>query len=416
MNNKMKLFFSFLFACILISNIAAATIVSPALNVLAKKNKMIKSGLVYTDVYFSEQDFMKCLGVTEVESVKVETLPLAEKGTLKLGTLHVTEGQTIQSEYLSMLHFVPIDTAVTEAGMTFSCEGREIPCVVKLLDTVNFAPTFAATEEDVQTYRNVSCYGNVRVSDPEGDTVQLHVVSYPEHGTLSITDPVRGNYTYTPTAGFVGKDTFVVVAHDEYGNYSNPKTIGVRVGKTGVSFTDTVGHWCENAAICLYEAGVVEAINYQNGLVFCPEDTVSREEFVTMVMKTVKADTLTDAETSFADNDTIDVRYRPYVATAVRMGYINGREIDGRMCFDPKATITKAEAAVVMNRVLGAEEVEYVTVFADDSTIPAWAKTAVYALTSAGVFNGDGNGTIAPSALLSRAQTVQMLYNILSEQ
>ena len=54
--------------------------------------------------------------------------------------------------------------------------------------------------------------------------------------------------------------------------------------------------------------------------------------------------------------------------------------------------------------------------FADDGAIPTWAKGAIYALTSAGVFNGDGEGVIAPSAVLSRAQTVQMLYNILEEQ
>ena len=55
-----------------------------------------------------------------------------------------------------------------------------------------------------------------------------------------------------------------------------------------------------------------------------------------------------------------------------------------------------------------------VSVFADDSAIPTWARGAVYALTAAGVFNGDGEGAIRPSALLDRASTVQMLYNMQS--
>ncbi len=394
----------------------AAPIVSPALNVLSKKNTMIKSGLVFSDVYFSEQDFMKCLGISAVDSVTVEALPPAEDGALKLGTLYVAEGQTIKSEYLSMLRFVPASDAVSGTDITFSYGDTEIPCVVKLLDVVNYAPTFASEADSVKTYRNVSCYGNVRSSDPEGDITDLQVVSYPQHGTLTVTNASRGSYCYTPSADFIGEDSFVVVARDNYGNYSSVQTVSVRVEKNGVFFADTAGHWCENAAIALYEAGAIDAVNYQNGLVFCPDDSVSREEFVTMVMKTIGVSTLTDSDTSFADNASIDVRYRPYVATAQRMGYINGREYDGVMCFDPKATITKAEAAIVINSILNLEEGAYVATFADDGAIPTWAKGAIYALTGAGVFNGDGDGVIAPSAVLSRAQTVQMLYNILEEQ
>lgn len=403
-------------AILLAISACAVPIVSPALNVLSKKNTLIKSGLMYNDVYFSEQDFMKCLGISEVDSVKVEALPPASDGTLKLGTLYVTEGQTIKNEYLSMLRFVPAADSVSGTDITFSCEGTEIPCIIKLLDAVNYAPTFASEEDSVHTYRNVSCYGNVYSTDPEGDITDLQVVSYPKHGTLTVTNASRGSYCYTPSDGFVGKDSFVVVARDSYGNYSGVQTVSVLVEKTGVFFTDTTGHWCENAAIALCEMGAAEAANYQNGLVFCPNDNVSREEFITMVMKTIGVNTLTDSDTSFADNAAIDVRYRPYVATAQRMGYISGREHDGRLCFDPKDSITKAEAAVVINNILGLEESEYVATFADDGAIPIWAKGAIYALTGAGVFNGDGEGVIAPSAVLSRAQTVQMLYNILEEQ
>lgn len=411
---KIKVFsiLALVFVCFFSLNALASTIVSPALNVLAKENKMIKSGLVCNDVYFSEQDFMKCLGVAEVSSVKVEELPASVDGVLKLGTLYVTEGQTIQKEYLSMLRFAPNAEEVTNASILFSCEGTAVPCEVKLLDSVNYAPTFATMDAELETYCNVRCYGNMRTNDPEGDTVNLQVVSYPEHGTLSVTDPVRGNYTYTPNAGYVGSDSFTLVARDEFGNYSPAKSVDVHVTKTDITFTDAKGHWCENAAISLYEAGAVEVSGFQNGLAFCPNDNVSREEFITMAMKVLSVDTLTDAETSFADNGEIDVRFRPYVATAQRMGYVTGREDSGITYFDPKASITKAEAAVVMNNILGVEEGEYVSVFADDSAIPTWAKTAVYALTSAGVFNGDGEGMVAPSALLNRAQTVQMLYNV----
>ena len=55
-------------ACILLVTASASAIVSPALNVLSKQNTLIKSGLVYSDIYFSEQDFKKCLGLSAVDS------------------------------------------------------------------------------------------------------------------------------------------------------------------------------------------------------------------------------------------------------------------------------------------------------------------------------------------------------------
>ena len=402
-------------ACILLVTASASAIVSPALNVLSKQNTLIKSGLVYSDIYFSEQDFKKCLGLSALDSVKVCALPPESDGMLKLGTLQVAEGQTVRSEYLSILRFVPANEQVRYTSCTFSHDDTEIPCTLNLLNAVNYAPTFAAGASAVKTYRGVACYGNLPASDPEGDRLDYQVVEYPTHGILTITDRARGAYVYAPAAGYTGSDAFTVVVRDEYGNYSGTQTVSVQVGKSDTHFTDVEGHWCENAAIALYDAGIATAVRYQNGLSFCPTDAVSREEFVTMVMKTLGVSTLTDAESSFADNSEIAVEYRPYVATAQRLGYIGGREVDGALCFAPKDCITRAEAAVLLNNVFGYETDGAVSVFADDGAIPTWARGAVYALTAAGVFNGDGEGAIRPSALLDRASTVQMLYNIQSK-
>ena len=396
-------------ACILLVTASASAIVSPALNVLSKQNTLIISGLVYSDIYFSEQDFKKCLGLSAVDSVKVCALPPESDGMLKLGTLQVAEGQTVRSEYLSILRFVPANEQVRYTSCTFSHDDTEIPCTLNLLNAVNYAPTLAAGASAVKTYRGVACYGKLPASDPEGDRLDYQVVDYPTHGILTMTDRARGAYVYAPAAGYTGSDAFTVVVRDEYGNYSGTQTVSVQVGKSDTHFTDVEGHWCENAAIALYDAGIATAVRYQNGLSFCPTDAVSREEFVTMVMKTLGVSTLTDAESSFADNSEIAVEYRPYVATAQRLGYIGGREVDGARCFAPKDCITRAEAAVLLNNVFGYETDGAVSVFADDGAIPTWARGAVYALTAAGVFNGDGEGAIRPSSLLDRASSVQML-------
>jgi len=395
--------------------VIATPIVSPALNVISKNNKLIKSGLFYSDIYFSEQDFMKCLGITEIDSVTVETLPAITDGELKLGNLKVSEGQTIAAKYLSVLRFVPMNESIMGTEFVFSCGGTDVPCKLNFLNEVNYAPVFAKDIESLQTYSNVTCYGNLLFNDPEGDITDLQIVSYPQHGVLTITNPSRGTYKYCPDANFIGNDSFVVVARDNYGNYSSAQSIKVNVEKASVSFADTKGHWCENAAISICEAGITDVLNYQEGTVFCPDDCVTREEFIAMTMKAIGVATLTDPNTSFADNNMIDVKYRPYIATAQRLGYINGSSVNGQSYFVPKGNITKSEAAVVFNNILGYKQDGFISVFADDSAIPTWAKSAVYALTSAGIFNGDRNGKIEPSAILSRAEAAQMLYNVLEK-
>ena len=169
MKKNFRLLLAAFVACALLITASASAIVSPALNVLSKQNTLIKSGLVYSDIYFSEQDFKKCLGLSAVDSVKVSALPPESDGALKLGTLQVAEGQTIRAEYLSVLRFVPASEQVRYTRCTFSHDGTEIPCALNLLDTVNYAPALAAASSSVKTYRGVACYGNLAAADPEGD-------------------------------------------------------------------------------------------------------------------------------------------------------------------------------------------------------------------------------------------------------
>lgn len=389
---------------------AASAPLSPAIAVLSKENRLIKSGLVGSDIYFSESDFLKCLGVPKIDAVTVSELPSASTGLLKLGTLVISEGQSIGASYLSLLRFVPADS-VKEAKCIFACGATEIPCTIKIVDKLNYAPTFAETVSKVSTYKEIACFGRAGASDPDGDALHFEVVSYPSHGSLQITDASRGNFCYVPQSGYVGKDTFTLVVRDDFGNYSTPQTVQATISKTKVSFTDAHGHWCENAAISLCEDGIISPVRYGDSSLLCPAENVSREEFVMMTMKAVGIATLTDSVTTFADNAEISIECRPYIATAQRMGYIGGKDVDGVLCFMPKENITRAEVAVLLQNILDYETPDTALVFADDGAIPTWAKTAVYALSAAGVFNGS-DGSILPSALLSRAETVQLLYNI----
>ena len=80
--------------------------------------------------------------------------------------------------------------------------------------------------------------------------------------------------------------------------------------------------------------------------------------------------------------------------------------------FNPTDNITRAEAAVILNSIIGAEASDAVPVFADEGTVPAWAKSSVYALTAAGVFSGTGNRNFSANDAVSRAEVAQMLLKV----
>jgi uncharacterized repeat protein (TIGR01451 family) len=87
------------------------------------------------------------------------------------------------------------------------CYGPTTPVVVTIV-TCTFPPI--AVNDVAVTPVNTPVTANVLVndSDPQGSplTVNTTPTSNPSNGTVALQS--NGNYTYTPTAGFVGEDTF----------------------------------------------------------------------------------------------------------------------------------------------------------------------------------------------------------------
>lgn len=105
----------------------------------------------------------------------------------------------------------------------------------------------------------------------------------------------------------------------------------------------------------------------------------------------------------------------PEVTAAVNAGIIQGK-VDGS--FDPNAPVTRAQAAVMINRAL--EYVSYdkeaelnktlkVEKFKDQSKILEWSRKDIETLLQAGIMEGLPNGNFDPYAQTSRSQMVKIL-------
>lgn len=414
----MKRLLLFLTSALLLPTSVSAyspAILSPALEHLTEECGMIKSSLAATEITFTQSDFENGLGVLP-SSITVTALPPAADGTLYYGSAPVSVNQFITASGLNQLRFVPSKSCESssfrfKAGGEYSTE-----CVLKFTDTINMAPAAASDPHllAVWSQQDIAQYGTLNGSDPEGDAIVFEITKRPERGILEILDPESGSYCYTPCDGMTGKDSFTYMVRDEWGNYSSPVTVTVDIDEPACDlvFADMEGHWAHNAALVMAAEQVMDAESVNGQLYFRPDEEMTREDFLVTVMKALGAGEIAPASTVFADHDGISASATGYVSRAYDLGIIKGSYENGQLCFLPTARITRAEAAVILNTILGAEEPEAVAVFADHSDVPAWAQSSLYALSDAGVFKGTGSGRIAPNDILSRGQTAQILLTV----
>ena len=114
-------------------------------------------------------------------------------------------------------------------------------------------------------------------------------------------------------------------------------------GPYDASFSDvSEGNWYYDAVMTLASYKVISG--YPDGT-FGPDQSVSRAEFVTMLVRIFGTE---EGDTSFSDVPA-DSWAAPYVYAAAAKGWVQGYG-DGTFC--PYNGITRAEAVVVVNRVL----------------------------------------------------------------
>ena len=253
-------------------------------------------------------------------------------------------------------------------------------------------------------------------TDAEGDTLCYVIIKYPEVGSIKVLDENSGEFVYTPPADYTGEDSFTYVARDEWGNFSKPCEVSISVTErlSEVVYTDMKNHKDYNAAVALTAVGAVDGRLIGDGVYFCPDDTVTKAEFLTMAMKCagVSVDS-TLTEVYFDDADKIPAPMMSYVATAAKMGiaegYFNGEEL----LFSPNSPITKYEAAMIMSALTDVSYEGEIPVFKDTDTFPVFASDAIYEMCYLGVFDSDSD-LIEANAVLTKCQCVSYLYKMMS--
>ncbi len=400
-----------LFAICTVTTYAVTSNLSPALEVIANQTEMIKCSTSAGVVKFSEEDFTEFADFNH-SSITLVSLPPESDGELYLGSTPVKIGQTVSMSNLDLLRFVPRD-GVKETSFKFSLDrSYTTECIIKITEKEGSVPTASGVGMSAVTQADVTCHGVLEGNDPDGDLLLFEIVDYPSNGLIYLIDARTGRFTYTPYDGFEGVDSFSYRVRDEMGHYSKKCEVTMKIEPREYEKTivDMEDHPSYNAVLSMVGGGYMDVIIEKGKVYFDPEETVTREDFLVTAMKALGTGKLSPINTSFLDNDDISKENRGYVAAAYKYGIVKGDVWEGvGVNFYPDEPITRAEAAVILNRILGLEGNGTAPVFADIDAVPSWAMSDVTALSSVDIISPYDN-IYDPTGLITRSEVAEMLY------
>ena len=177
---------------------------------------------------------------------------------------------------------------------------------------------------------------------------------------------------------------------------------GVQPAAAATYPTDIAGNWAGAQIYSLINQGVVTG--YVDGT-FKPSNSISRAEFIVMINRAFNFNT--PASIFYSDVRAGDWFYLD-IAKARAAGYIAGYP-NGTM--GPNNKISRQEAATILAGVLGlntSTSSGYLS-FSDASKIPSWSWASINSLVQAGYISGYPDGTFRPSNSITRAEAAVMI-------
>ena len=342
---------------------------------------------------FGTGDFAQ--GEETISGICITGLPDSHTGTVMLGSRVLRSGDILTAQQVENMTFQPLRTRDDrEAQVTYLpiYENRVEPAAVMTLSIrgkEDKAP--AAQDGALETYKNLSNDGKLIAVDPEEQPVIFTLVRQPRRGSVELRED--GTFTYSPKKNKVGVDSFTFTAADPAGNVSREATVTVQILKPvdATQYRDTMGTECQFSAQWLRNTGLFAGEQVGGELCFQPEKTVSRGEFLSMLVNLL--------EIPVEEVDAPDW-VQPYLDAAIRSGLVSGWQQES---FQMHEALTGAEAAVALQNALdlpaGHEEMTY------GEEVPSWAATSLAVMAENGV-------ELTANAPMTRGETAQVLYQI----
>lgn len=210
-----------------------------------------------------------------------------------------------------------------------------------------------------------------------------------------------------------------------HGNFDqNTSTISVEVDQLGLysvmtfkkNFNDVSStRWAKRAIEVLISKHVIKGVSSDE---FVPNREISRAEFASLVVRALNLKDSDQSQQPFTDVSE-DKWYYSSVTAAYQHGIISGIKADQ---FAPQATITRQEMAVMiynayrlLEEPVAVDPIHTLDTFDDQNLISEWAKKQLQFVVQTGLMKGKSHSSIAPLDTATRAEAVQMIYNLMKK-
>ncbi len=261
----------------------------------------------------------------------------------------------------------------------------------------------------------------------DADTADLYdagkvTVTYRVAGgqETSLTANANGVFTI-PGSAVTGDITVKVTVNDDSGNGNGSGSGNGNGNGNGsdngngapAAFKDVPqSHWAYSYVEDMYAQGLIKGRQAGTELLFCPNDPITRAEFVTILFR-MSGENVPAGESASARFGDVadDAYYAQAVAWATNAGVTKGTS---DTTFSPNRYIYRQEIAAMICRYAAYRGIQLpkkvaAKTFTDADSIHAYARDAVSSMQQAGVIDGYGDGSFRPLGNTTRAETAKML-------
>lgn len=167
--------------------------------------------------------------------------------------------------------------------------------------------------------------------------------------------------------------------------------------------------WAKESIVVLSEKNIVSGVD---GISFMPDRNLTREEFAKIVFLAFEIDKENGKIASFTDCNKEQWFY-PYVNALYRSNIING--ISGSE-FGVGKEISRQDVAVILDRIISLHKkikIEKDAFYTDLNQVSEYARDAVNRLSQEGIVNGNDDGTFNPNGMITRAEAAVMVHRVM---
>lgn len=261
---------------------------------------------------------------------------------------------------------------------------------------------YTTSNEDVMTANGIITRGSADKNVKITVTAQFNEAKMVENLDFTVKAKVQGSTDIASDSGGRGGSSGTSITVGGAGTDSSVNKL-----QTG-GFSDVKeDFWAYKEITDLYKRGIISGIGNNT---FGKDNLLKREEFVKMIAGIIK-DNVNSENINFVDVDT-GAWYAPYITKAANAGIISGY---GNGRFGVGDFITREDLAVVIYGAVK-DKLKIIpsdVKFSDDELISEYAKDKIAALRGNAVMIGKENNKFEPKTYVTRAEAAVMIYRVL---